>query len=460
MRVAAAAAAGRRRDAVGRVMETGGGLRQPPAAVVVHEARQARLPSAREAAYTFHRPCPPVLDLARRLLALSQTGLHFTPEEYDRERYREIGDIAARLLELQSRAAAPTTVRQRLVRRGRLLRRRRSTCAARSSATTACCMVRERVDGKWTVPGGWADVNDSPTSRGGEGDRAGVRLHGARGQARRRLRSQQARSPAVPVPRLEDVLHLRDHRRRSRAPATRRLPSSSSRSTRCRSCRRAARPQRRSGACTSTICIPTCRPSSIEHVRTERRSRVVHAGDRRARRIAFRRSRRRADPLPVAGTPPMRHKPALLFAHGFRAHARWWSFIAPFFLEPLPRRLDRLRGHGRQRQPSRVHAARLRRATSSACSIMRVRQGDARRSQLRRRPRRARLRRGSERVSRAVIIDSHMRLTDEKRSTPRRSRSAREASIRRSKRPARGSDWCRRRTAPRRTSSTTWRVTR
>ena len=26
------------------------------------------------------------------------------------------------------------------------------------------------------------------------------------------------------------------------------------------------------------------------------------------------------------------HKPGLLLAHGFRAHARWWSFIAPFFL--------------------------------------------------------------------------------------------------------------------------------
>ncbi|MET0498836.1 MAG: alpha/beta hydrolase [Steroidobacteraceae bacterium] len=26
------------------------------------------------------------------------------------------------------------------------------------------------------------------------------------------------------------------------------------------------------------------------------------------------------------------HKPSLLFAHGFRAHARWWSFVAPFFL--------------------------------------------------------------------------------------------------------------------------------
>jgi ADP-ribose pyrophosphatase YjhB (NUDIX family) len=25
-------------------------------------------------------------------------------------------------------------------------------------------LVRERVDGRWTVPGGWADVNDSPSS--------------------------------------------------------------------------------------------------------------------------------------------------------------------------------------------------------------------------------------------------------------------------------------------------------
>jgi len=26
------------------------------------------------------------------------------------------------------------------------------------------------------------------------------------------------------------------------------------------------------------------------------------------------------------------HKPGLVLAHGFRAHARWWSFVAPFFL--------------------------------------------------------------------------------------------------------------------------------
>src|SRR5262245_38854017 len=103
-----------------------------------------------------------VLDLARRLLALSQTGLHFTAEEYDRDRYREVGSIAEQLLELQGGASAAAIhsawfvdkgyatpkveVRGALFRDGRVL------------------MVRESADGKWTVPGGWADVNDTPSA--------------------------------------------------------------------------------------------------------------------------------------------------------------------------------------------------------------------------------------------------------------------------------------------------------
>jgi ADP-ribose pyrophosphatase YjhB (NUDIX family) len=103
-----------------------------------------------------------VLDLARRLLALSQTGLHFTAEEFDRERYREIGDIAARLLEVQG-AVGAAAVRQawfvedgyatpKLDVRGAIFRDDR------------VLLVRERMDGKWTLPGGWADVNDTPSS--------------------------------------------------------------------------------------------------------------------------------------------------------------------------------------------------------------------------------------------------------------------------------------------------------
>jgi ADP-ribose pyrophosphatase YjhB (NUDIX family) len=103
-----------------------------------------------------------VLDLSRRLLALSQTGLHFTTEEYDRERYREIGDIATRLLELNAEVGAEA-VRQawfvedgyatpKMDVRGAIFRDDR------------ILLVRERADGKWTLPGGWADINDTPSS--------------------------------------------------------------------------------------------------------------------------------------------------------------------------------------------------------------------------------------------------------------------------------------------------------
>lgn len=104
-------------------------------------------------------PAASILKLARRLLALSQNGLHFTPLEYDRERYREIIDIALRLLQTESHAtevlrqawfvedgyATPKIdVRGAMFRDDRVL------------------LVRETQDGKWTLPGGWADVNDSP----------------------------------------------------------------------------------------------------------------------------------------------------------------------------------------------------------------------------------------------------------------------------------------------------------
>lgn len=100
------------------------------------------------------------LDLARRLLALSQSGLFFTPLEYDKERYREVVDIATRLLQIESDRSAEELrstwfvedgyatpkidVRGAIFRDGRVL------------------LVRETLDGKWTLPGGWADINDGP----------------------------------------------------------------------------------------------------------------------------------------------------------------------------------------------------------------------------------------------------------------------------------------------------------
>jgi ADP-ribose pyrophosphatase YjhB (NUDIX family) len=104
-----------------------------------------------------------VLDLSRRLLALSQTGLHFTAEEYDRERYREIGDIAARLLELQQPQVSADAVKQAWFVEGGYATPKVEVRGA-IFRDGQVLLVRERADGKWTLPGGWADVNDSPSS--------------------------------------------------------------------------------------------------------------------------------------------------------------------------------------------------------------------------------------------------------------------------------------------------------
>jgi ADP-ribose pyrophosphatase YjhB (NUDIX family) len=103
-----------------------------------------------------------VLDLSRRLLALSQTGLHFTAEEYDRERYREIGDIAARLLELQAEIGADAVRAAWFVEDGYATPK--MDVRAAIFRDDRVLLVRERADDRWALPGGWADVNDTPSS--------------------------------------------------------------------------------------------------------------------------------------------------------------------------------------------------------------------------------------------------------------------------------------------------------
>ncbi|MBL8268346.1 NUDIX hydrolase [Steroidobacter sp.] len=102
-----------------------------------------------------------VLDLSRRLLALSQTGLHFSAEEYDRERYREMAEIAGELLALESDKKPDELRAAWLVEDGYATPKVDVRGAVFRGDQVL--MVRERVDGKWTLPGGWADVNDTPS---------------------------------------------------------------------------------------------------------------------------------------------------------------------------------------------------------------------------------------------------------------------------------------------------------
>jgi ADP-ribose pyrophosphatase YjhB (NUDIX family) len=102
------------------------------------------------------------LDIARRLHALARTGLHFCSEEYDRQRYEEIEALAVELL------AGPSQPEQERLhslwsKETGYVTPKVEVRGATFDAQGRVLLVRERLDGLWTLPGGWADVNESPS---------------------------------------------------------------------------------------------------------------------------------------------------------------------------------------------------------------------------------------------------------------------------------------------------------
>ena len=103
---------------------------------------------------------PRWLEWAREIQAISQTGLTFTQNEYERERYQRLSEIAAEIaasytelpkenwqknfLTQPGYATPKIDVRGAVIRDGKIL------------------LVQERTDQCWSMPGGWADVGDRP----------------------------------------------------------------------------------------------------------------------------------------------------------------------------------------------------------------------------------------------------------------------------------------------------------
>jgi ADP-ribose pyrophosphatase YjhB (NUDIX family) len=105
------------------------------------------------------------LELFSSLQALSRTGLHFCSDEFDRERYQAIERIAAELLAAGAAAADPDGLLGEWSRDGGgyVTPKVEVRGAVFRAEDGKVLLVRETMDGLWTLPGGWADVNDSPS---------------------------------------------------------------------------------------------------------------------------------------------------------------------------------------------------------------------------------------------------------------------------------------------------------
>ena len=103
---------------------------------------------------------PHWLAWAKQIQAIAQIGLTYTRDPYDRERYEQLRHIAAEIFAAGSDfpleqvrglfAGETGYATPKVDTRGVVFREEE------------ILLVREREDGCWTLPGGWADVLESP----------------------------------------------------------------------------------------------------------------------------------------------------------------------------------------------------------------------------------------------------------------------------------------------------------
>ncbi len=102
------------------------------------------------------------LGWAREIQAIAQTGLAFGPNEYDRERYERLRGLAAEIMARHTEASTPRIEALFAAQQGYATPKVDVRGAAFDDAGRVL-MVREVADqGRWTLPGGWADVNLTP----------------------------------------------------------------------------------------------------------------------------------------------------------------------------------------------------------------------------------------------------------------------------------------------------------
>jgi ADP-ribose pyrophosphatase YjhB (NUDIX family) len=101
-----------------------------------------------------------ILKIAKRIQAISQTGIRFTNDNFDKERYEELRELSVKLASITSDTklekirelftnetgfqTPKIDIRAVILDKGKLL------------------LTKEKSDKKWSLPGGYADVNFSP----------------------------------------------------------------------------------------------------------------------------------------------------------------------------------------------------------------------------------------------------------------------------------------------------------
>lgn len=95
------------------------------------------------------------------LAAMAQNGLNYSTDKYELDRYRRIQQLTAELYGLLDRSD-PAAFHRALEAEVGHATPKLDCRGALFDEAGRVLLVREKVDGRWTLPGGWIDALDTP----------------------------------------------------------------------------------------------------------------------------------------------------------------------------------------------------------------------------------------------------------------------------------------------------------
>jgi len=99
---------------------------------------------------------------AREIFSLSQAGLAYSKNEFDLERYKRLQEITAEMLASQSELSKESVLESFSMQAGYATPK----IDVRGAVVrdNKILLIQERMDSKWAMPGGWADLGNAPAS--------------------------------------------------------------------------------------------------------------------------------------------------------------------------------------------------------------------------------------------------------------------------------------------------------
>ncbi len=105
---------------------------------------------------------PKWMDWAREIFSLSQSGITYSGNPYDIDRYKRLQEITAEMIATQSVISKEAALDSFSMQAGYITPKVDVRGAVVQDGKIL--LIQERADGNWAMPGGWADLGDSPRS--------------------------------------------------------------------------------------------------------------------------------------------------------------------------------------------------------------------------------------------------------------------------------------------------------